>query len=121
MTDVLGIRVFFSSKTIGGFKGREGFAPVCHACEKRLGKNNELIEFVPSEAMTLVFSAELASQELGVSLELIDINQLSLGQRMKEKVNGKPIPRLCIGESCITESSKDEIIAFYYNVHRLKE
>ena len=115
MTDVLGIRVFFSSKTIGGFKGREGFAPVCHACEKRLGKNNELIEFVPSEAMTLVFSAELASQELGVSLELIDVNQLSLAQRMNERFNGKPIPRISIGERFIAGSpTKDEIITLYH-------
>ena len=114
MTNVPGIRIFFSSKTIGGFKGREGLAPVCHSCDKKLGKSNEIREVVPSEAMTMVFSAELASQELGVGIELIDINQLSLVQRMKERVNGKPIPRISIGEKFITGNpTKDEIITLY--------
>ena len=115
MTDILGIRVFFSSKTVGGFKGREGFAPVCHACEKRLGKNNELKEVVPPEAMTLAFSAELASRELGVNLELINVTRLTLTQRMSERINGKPIPRISIGEKFITGSpTKDEIITLYH-------
>ena len=115
MTDVLGIRVFFSSKTIGGFKGREGFAPVCHACEKRLGKTSELKEVVPPEAMTLAFSAELAAEELGTSLEFIDITRLTLVQRMNERLNGKPVPRISIGEKFITGSpTKDEIITLYH-------
>ena len=115
MTDVLRIRVFFSSKTVGGFKGRRGMEPVCHSCDKKLGKTNELKEVVPPEAMTLVFSAELASRELGVNLELIDVTRLTLAQRMNERLNGKPIPRISIGEKFITGSpTKDEIIHLYH-------
>ena len=110
-----GIRVFFSSKTIGIFKGREGMIHVCHSCDRNFGIQNEYRQVIPPEIMTLVFSAELASQELGVNLRLIDINRLNLVQRMKEKVNGKPIPRISIGEKFITgDPTKDEIIALYY-------
>ncbi len=109
-----GIRVFFSSKTIGIFKGREGMIHLCHACDRNFGIQNEYRQVIPPEIMTLVFSAELASQELGVNLRLIDINRLNLGQRMKEKVNGKPIPRISIGEEFIAGNpTKDEIIALY--------
>ena len=109
-----GIRVFFSSKTIGVFKGREGMIHVCHTCDRNFGIQNEYRQLIPPEIMTLVFSAELASQELGVNLILIDINRLNLVHRMKEMVNGKPIPRITIGEKFISgEPTKDEIIALY--------
>jgi hypothetical protein len=116
MLDDNGIRVFFSSKTIGVFKGREGMIHVCHTCDRNFGIQNEYEQVIPPEIMALVFSAELASQELGVDLRLIDINRLNLVQRMKEKVNGKPIPRISIGEKFITgDPTKDEIIALYYS------
>lgn len=112
------IRVFFSSKTIGGgFKGRKGLEPVCHSCDKKLGvvHDSKVRVVIPSDVMPLVFSAELAAKELGIDLEVIDINQLSLVHRMNERLNGKPVPRVCIGEECITGSpSKDEIIALYH-------
>ena len=110
------IRVFFSSKTVGGFKGRRGMEPVCHSCDKTLGKSNELQEVVPPEAMTLAFSGELAARELGVEIELIDVTRLPLAQRLNERLNGKPIPRISIGNSFITGSpTKDEIIALYHS------
>lgn len=116
MPDGFSIRVFFSSKTVGGFKGRRGMEPVCHSCDKRLGNTNELREVVPPEAMTLAFSAELAAKELGINIELIDITQLNLVQRMNERLNGKPVPRISIGEIFITGSpTKDEIIALYHH------
>ena len=111
-----GIRVFFSSKTIGVFKGREGMVHVCHTCDRNFGIENEYEQVIPPEIMALVFSAELASQELGVSLRLIDINRLNLVQKMKHKMNGKPIPRISIGEKFITgDPTKDEIIALYHS------
>jgi hypothetical protein len=114
MYDESSIRVFFSSKTVGGFKGRRGMEPVCHSCDKKLGKTNELTEVVPPEAMTLAFSAELAARELGIDIELIDVNRLTLVQRMNERLNGKPVPRISIGEEDITGSpTKDEIIELY--------
>ena len=114
MSGVCRIRIFFSSKTVGGFKGRRGMEPVCHSCDKKLGKTNELTEVVPHEAMTLAFSAELAARELGIDIELIDINRLTLVQRMNERLNGKPVPRISIGEEDITGSpTKDEIIELY--------
>ena len=110
-----GIWVFFSSKTIGVFKGREGMVHVCHTCDRNFGIENEYEQVIPPEIMALVFSAELASQELGVNLRLIDINRLNLVKRMKEKVNGKPVPRIVIGERFISGSpTKDEIIALYH-------
>ena len=115
MLDDNRIHVFFSSKTIGVFKGREGMIHVCHTCDRNFGIQNEYEQVIPPEIMALVFSAELASQELGVNFRLIDINRLSLVQRMKEKVSGKPIPRISVGEKFITGNpSKDEIIALYY-------
>jgi hypothetical protein len=109
------IRVFFSSKTVGGFKGRRGMEPVCHSCDKKLGKSNEMREVVPPEAMTLAFSAELAARELGIDIELIDIAQLTLVQRLNERLNGKPIPRISIGEKFITgDPTKDDIIELYH-------
>ena len=109
-----GIRVFFSSKTIGVFKGREGIVHVCHSCDRNFGIQNEYRQIIPPEIMTLVFSAELASRELGIDLELIDVNRLKLVHRMKEMMNGKPLPRITIGEAFISgELTKDEIIAFY--------
>jgi hypothetical protein len=119
MSDGYSIRVFFSSKTIGGFKGRKGLEPVCHSCDKKLGvaSSSEISKIIPSEVMPLVFSAELAAQELGVSFELVDINRLNMVQRMNERFNGKPIPRVSIGEDFITGSStKDEIIELYHHV-----
>lgn len=111
------IRVFFSSKTVGGFKGRRGMEPVCYSCDKRLGRKSELREVVPPEAMTLAFSAELAAKELGINVELIDISQLTLVQRMNERLNGRPIPRISIGERFITGvPTKDDIIVLYHHV-----
>ncbi|MGY5860644.1 MAG: hypothetical protein RTU63_14845 [Candidatus Thorarchaeota archaeon] len=111
------IRIFFSSKTVGGFKGRRGMEPICHSCDKKLGNTSELKKVVPPAAMTLAFSAELAAKELGIKIELIDVTRLSLGQRINEKLNGKPIPRISIGEKFITgDPSKDEIITLYSSV-----
>jgi len=108
------IRIFFSSKTVGGFKGRRGMEPICHSCDKKLGNTSELKKVVPPAAMTLAFSAELAAKELGIDIELIDVTRLPLAQRMNERLNGKPIPRLSIGEKFITgDPTKDEIIALY--------
>ncbi|TFG27830.1 hypothetical protein EU528_12170 [Candidatus Thorarchaeota archaeon] len=109
-----GICVFFSSKTVGVFKGREGMVHVCHTCDRNFGIQNEYEQVIPPEIMKLVFSAELASQELELSLKLIDVNRLNLVHRMKEMVNGKPIPRISIGEKFISgEPTKDEIIVLY--------
>ena len=109
-----GIRVFFSSKTIGVFKGREGMVHVCHTCDRNFGIQREYEQVIPPEIMSLVFSAELASEELGISLRIIDVNRLNLVHKIKEKVNGKPIPRISIGEKFITGNpTKDEIIALY--------
>ncbi len=111
------IRVFFSSKTVGGFKGRQGMQPVCHSCDKKLGMTNELTEVIPPDAMNLVFSAKLAAKDLGIDIELIDINRLPLVQRMNEKLNGKPVPRIGVGERFITGTpTKDEIITLYHHV-----
>ena len=118
MPDEYSIQVFFSSKTIGGFKGRRGMEPVCHSCDKKLGKTSELREVVPPEAMTLAFSAELAARELGINIELIDITRLNLVQRMNERLNGKPVPRISIGEENITGTpTKDEIIELYHSIY----
>ena len=118
MSDGFGIRVFFSSKIVGGFKGRRGMEPVCHSCDKKLGKTNELREVVPPEAMTLAFSAELAARELGINIELIDITRLNLVQRMNERLNGKPVPRISIGEVDIAGApTKDEIIELYHRTY----
>lgn len=117
MSECLTIRVFFSSRTVGGFKGRRGMEPVCHSCDKRLGNTSELKEVVPPEAMTLTFSAELAARELGIPIELIDVTRLSLPRRMNERLNGRPVPRISIGEEFITGSpAKDDIIALYHRV-----
>ena len=116
MSNGFAIRVFFSSTTIGGFKGREGLAPVCYSCEKKLGtrRNAEVRVLVPSEVMPLVFSAELAAKELGIGFELIDVNQMSMTKRLSERLNGKPVPRVSIGNEFATESAtKDEIIDLY--------
>ena len=110
------IRVFYSSKTVGGFKGRRGMEPVCYSCDKKLGKSNELTEVLPPEAMSLVFSAELAAKELGISIELIDIRGLTLVQRLNERLNGRPVPRISIGEEFVTGNpTKNEIIALYHH------
>jgi len=117
MSDEFSIRVFFSSSTVGGFKGRRGMEAVCYSCDKRLGKTNETREVVPPEAMSLASSAELAAKELGIDIELIDTTRLSLAQRINERLNGKPIPRVCIGNDFIAGSStKTEIIELYHRV-----
>ena len=119
MSNILEIRVFYSSKTFGGFKGRTGLEPVCHSCDKRLGivKDSEVREVIPTEVMPLVFSAELAAQELGVGFELVDINRLSIVQRMNERLNGKPVPRVSIGDDFIDSSAtKDQIIALFHRI-----
>jgi hypothetical protein len=116
---MLEICVFYSSKTFGGFKGRSGLEPVCHSCDKKLGitKDGEVRMVVPTDAMPLVFTAELAAQELGVPFEMVDINRLGVVQRMNERLNGRPIPRISIGDSFITGTpTKDEIITLYHQV-----
>ena len=120
MASEIGIRVFFSSKTYGGLKGRTGLEPVCHSCDKHLGiaQDAEVRTVIPTEAMPLVFSAELAAKELRVPFELIDINRLSMIQRMNERLNGKPVPRVCIGDDFVDGSAtKDEIIALFHGMH----
>ncbi|MFX1367456.1 MAG: hypothetical protein ACFFAY_02530 [Promethearchaeota archaeon] len=114
-----GIRVYYSSRTIGGFKGREGMGPVCYSCEKALGikHNYETMEAIPSEVMPLVFSAHLASEELGIRFRLVDVNQLSIIHRLIESVNGKPVPRVSIGKEFITGClTKQDIIDFHRRV-----
>jgi len=113
------IRVFFSSRTIGGLRGREGMAPVCHSCNKALGisEDSEVRYAIPSGTMPLVFSAQLASEILGVGLELIDINRMNIVQRIKERLSGRPIPRVSIGANFITGClTKDQIIELYHRV-----
>ncbi|MFW9843093.1 MAG: hypothetical protein ACFFEV_00800 [Candidatus Thorarchaeota archaeon] len=117
MSGKYNIRVFFSSKTVGGFKGRRGMEPICYSCDKKLGRTSELKEVVPPEAMTLAFSAELAAKELGINIELIDVTRLPLAQRMNERLNGRPVPRISIGEKFITgDPTKDEIVELYFRV-----
>ncbi len=113
------ITVFFSSKTFGGgHKGREGLQPVCHSCDNALGlktKNHKLADFVPAEAMPLIFSAELAAQQLGIEFELVDINRMSIIQKLRFKLQGTPI--LCVkigGEFIHGIPTKDDIIKYYY-------
>lgn len=95
--------------------GREGLQPVCHSCEKKLGsktKDSRSTVHVPAEAMPLIFSAELAAQQLGITFNLVDINQMSVIQRLKFKLQGIPIPCVKIGDEFISGlSTKDEIIA----------
>jgi hypothetical protein len=91
--------------------------PVCHSCDKKLGKRNDLTVVVPPEAMSMAFSAELAAKDLGVELELIDTTRMTLRQKMDERLNGRPVPRLSIREKFVTGNpSKDEIIALYHSV-----
>lgn len=119
MSNGLRICIHYASRTTGGFKGREGLAPVCQSCDKKLGVKNtvEMRTDIPSDVMPLVFTVQLASEELGVEFELIDTNQLSLVQRLKERLNGKPVPRVSIGQEFTTGSlTKDDIIEFYAHV-----
>ncbi|MGY5865780.1 MAG: hypothetical protein RTV41_14350 [Candidatus Thorarchaeota archaeon] len=113
------IRVFFSSTTIGGLKGRKGLEPVCYSCEKSMGvaRDSEVRVLVPSEVMPLFFSAELAAKELGVGFEAIDINRMSIVQKLSEKTNRKPVPRVSVGEDFLVGSpTKNEIIRFYHQI-----
>jgi len=115
------IRVLFSSRTIGGSKGRAGLAPVCHSCDKKIGRDRdiELQEAIPEETAPLVFLAQLAAQELEVELELIDISQLTPIQRIKELINGKPVPRVDIGLEFLTGlPTKQQIIELYNKIIR---
>jgi len=74
-------------------------------------KDSEVKSLVPPEAMPLVFSAEQAALELGFTLEIVDINQLPLIQRMRFKLLGIPIPCVKIGDDYVDGSpTKDEII-----------
>jgi hypothetical protein len=119
MKNGLKIMVFFSSYTVGGHKGREGMFPVCHVCEKALGvkkNNSKLSVMVPPEAMPLIFSAELAAEELGVNLELIDVNQLPITKRLKIKLRGEQTPYIQVGRArMLGLPTKDEIIALYHD------
>ena len=118
MLNGLEFTVFFSSRSFGGHKGREGLWPVCHSCDKALGlkNNDEISKSIPPEAMPLVFSAEQAAIELGIKLVLVDINQMPFFQKLKFKLLGKPIPCLKIGEKIICGiPTKEEILEFYYS------
>ena len=119
MSNYKTIRVFFSSRTIGGSKGRKGLEPVCYSCDKKMGmvRSSEVRVLVPSEVMPLFFSAELAAKELGIGFEAIDTNRMSIIERMTEKTNRKPVPRVSIGEDFLTGSpTKDEIIDLYHQL-----
>ena len=97
------ISVFYASKTVGGFKGREGMNPVCHSCDKRLGKSGEVTsrEGIPPEAVPLVFVAQAASEQVHSALEFIDVAGMSTLERMKERIGGRPLPRISIGSGPI--------------------
>ncbi len=110
------IRVVFSTQSAGGFRGRTGLEHVCHICDKRLGIVRDFREIVvvSQETSPLIFSAQLAAEELDVKLELVDIGSMSIVQKLKEMVNGKPIPRIDIGEIFLSGSpTKKEIIETY--------
>ncbi|MGY5875408.1 MAG: hypothetical protein RTU30_06660 [Candidatus Thorarchaeota archaeon] len=111
------ITVFYSSRAIGGYTGREGTWMVCHSCDKALGvKAKEVYsgDLIPPEVMPLVFSAELAAQELGVTFELIDIKHIPVFQRLRFKIQGRPIPCVKIGDEFINGTpTKDEIVEFH--------
>jgi len=113
--------VFYHSRTIGGRPGRVGLQPVCHACDKALGLKSDdtLTKLVPPEALPLVFSAKAAATELGVPFEIIDINQMSLLERLKALISSKPVPRINIGDDfMIGTPTVQDIIDFYLNVSR---
>ncbi len=110
------IRIIYSTKSAGSYYGRKGLEPVCHSCDKRLGIVRDFQGFVivPQEISSLIFSAQLAAEELNVELELVDTNSMSLIERLRELVNGKPIPRIDIGEMFFTGlPTKQEIIEIY--------
>jgi hypothetical protein len=108
------IKVFFASISVGGYQARDGLQPVCHACEKVLGinaKNNTISTSIPSETMPLVFSAEQVAHELGTTVELIDINQMSIFQRLIFKLKGISTPCVMIGDEFIFGTpTKDELL-----------
>ena len=110
------IRVVFSTQSTGGFQARMGLEPVCPSCEKRLGisRNPQTTLVIPQEISSLIFSARLAAEELDVELELLDISSLSIVQRLKELANGKPVPRVEIGDEFLTGfPTKQDIIKMY--------
>ena len=111
------IRVVYESIEIGGFRGRIGLGPPhCQSCDKALGikRNPEVTEIFPQELSPLIFSARLAAEELGIELEYVDIAKLSLIQKLKEYTNGKPVPRLEIGDVFLTGfPTRDQIVELY--------
>ena len=110
------IRVLYASKAVGGFKGREGMNPVCHSCDKSLGKAQavESRKEIPPEALPLVFAAESASERLGVTLELVDVSCSDLVQRLKERLSRKPAPRIVMGSDYIAGApTVEEVISFF--------
>ena len=120
MSDGIDFCVFFSSRSIGGYKGRKGLWPECHACDKALGlkgKDNTTSVLVPPEAMPLVFTAKQAAQEMGIKLQIVDVNKLAFFKRLKFKLQGITLPCVKIGEEYIFGNlSKDEIIRIYSNL-----
>ena len=115
------ITVFFSSRTLGGTHlGRKGLQPVCSSCDKALGlkvTDSKLADFVPTEDIPLIFSANLAAQHLGIKLESVDINQMTVFQRLKVKLQGIPVPCVKIGKEYITGyPTNDEIVEIYSDI-----
>ncbi len=113
------IRVYYASKTIGGFKGREGMNPVCHSCDKHLGKSGGASsrEDIPPNAVPLVFVAQAASDQVDSALELIDVARMSTTQRLRERITGKPLPRIEIGSDYITgDPSVEEVIELFHQM-----
>jgi hypothetical protein len=111
------IRVLYASKAIGGFKGREGMNPVCHSCDKSLGKARaaESKKEIPPEALPLVFAAESASEQLGATLEIVDVSRSDVVQRLKERLSGKPLPRIVVGSDYIAGAPTiEEVIRFFH-------
>lgn len=122
MTEKPFILIFYSSRSTGGFKGRKGLEHVCHTCDNKHGikRNFQKTEVVPSEISSLLFSAQLAARELDVEVAVVDISQLSIIHRIQELVNGKPIPRLEVGNAVLAGTpSKQEIIDFYCSINRI--
>ena len=110
------IRVFFSSRTVGDFKGREGLSHVCHSCDRKLGKKDRIgtQSAIPEEVTLLVFSAQSAAKELQINFELIDVTRMPIRDKIHEMINGRPIPRIDIGSDFLVGiPTKQQIIEFY--------
>ncbi|MFW9920094.1 MAG: hypothetical protein ACFFED_10870 [Candidatus Thorarchaeota archaeon] len=119
MTNRPSIRVVYSTKSIGSIRGRTGLESVCHNCDRQLGivRDFQKIVAIPQEISSLIFCVQLAAEALDVELELVDSSSMSIVQRLKEMVNGKPIPRIEIGEVFLTGFPTKQEIIDMYNTH----